>query len=214
MRNLEKDAIEMAARREAILREGFRLFSEESIESVKMTDVAKAAGIGIATLYRYYSTKPELVLAISVDQWSKVIEEEKRSLALFDPEDKTAAQCLTYFLDRYIHLFLKHKPLLRFNQNFNIYVIHEKLEAKQMESYIDQIESIKELYEIIYEKAQIDGTVKTDMSEEKMFSYILHVMLAVIVRYAQGLVYNGKTEDDMLEELELLKSSLLSQFVN
>lgn len=210
MRNLEKDAKEMAARREAILREGFRLFSEESIESVKMTDVAKAAGIGIATLYRYYSTKPELVLAINVDQWKKFTDTLEPPL---DTTDKTAAQCFSYYLDHFIQLFREFKPLLRFNQNFNSYVIHEKLGERQMEPYIKLIEMIQARCGIIYEKARTDGTVKMDMPEDKMFSYTIHVMMAVIVRYVQGLVYNAKTEETMLEELELLKTALLNQFV-
>ena len=210
MRNLEKDAKEMAARREAILREGFRLFSEESIESVKMTDVAKAAGIGIATLYRYYSTKPELVLAINVDQWKKFTDTLEPPL---DTTDKTAAQCFSYYLDHFIQLFREFKPLLRFNQNFNSYVLHEKLGERQMEPYIKLIEMIQARCGIIYEKARTDGTVKMDMPEDKMFSYTIHVMMAVIVRYAQGLVYNAKTEETMLEELELLKTALLNQFV-
>ena len=210
MRNLEKDAKEMAARREAILREGFRLFSEESIESVKMTDVAKAAGIGIATLYRYYSTKPELVLAINVDQWKKFTDTLEPPL---DTTDKTAAQCFSYYLDHFIQLFREFKPLLRFNQNFNSYVIHEKLGERQMEPYIKLIEMIQARCGIIYEKARTDGTVKMDMPEDKMFSYTIHVMMAVIVRYAHGLVYNAKTEETMLEELELLKTALLNQFV-
>lgn len=210
MRNLEKDAKEMAARREAILREGFRLFSEESIESVKMTDVAKAAGIGIATLYRYYSTKPELVLAINVDQWKKFTDTLEPPL---DTTDKTAAQCFSYYLDHFIQLFREFKPLLRFNQNFNSYVIHEKPGERQMEPYIKLIEMIQARCGVIYEKARTDGTVKMDMPEDKMFSYTIHVMMAVIVRYAQGLVYNAKTEETMLEELELLKTALLNQFV-
>ena len=73
MRNKEKDALQMAGRRERILKEGFRLFSENNIDKVPMNDVADAAGVGIATLYRYYLTKSELVLGISTDIWTKYV---------------------------------------------------------------------------------------------------------------------------------------------
>ena len=63
-RNTERDAIQMAEKQKKILETAFRVFSERTIESVTMTDIAKEAGVGIATLYRYYSTKPKLVLAI------------------------------------------------------------------------------------------------------------------------------------------------------
>ena len=53
-RNLEKDAIEMAAKNQRILESGFRIFAEKGIEKVTMNDIAEAAEIGIASLYRYY----------------------------------------------------------------------------------------------------------------------------------------------------------------
>ena len=49
-RNLEKDAIEMAAKNQRILENGFRIFAENTIEKVTMLDVAKAAGIAISSL--------------------------------------------------------------------------------------------------------------------------------------------------------------------
>ena len=55
MRNPEKDERMMAERRERMLSEGFRIFAEKGIEPVSMQEVAAACGLGIATLYRYYS---------------------------------------------------------------------------------------------------------------------------------------------------------------
>ena len=46
MRNAAKDEIEMTARRESMLKEGFRLFSEKGIEEVSMQEVADACGVG------------------------------------------------------------------------------------------------------------------------------------------------------------------------
>ena len=44
MRNAEKDAAEMAAKREKMLETWFRIFSEQVIEAVSMQDVANAKG--------------------------------------------------------------------------------------------------------------------------------------------------------------------------
>ncbi len=63
VRNLEKDEIEMAAKRERMLATGFQMFAEKSIEPVTMQDVATACGLGVATLYRYFSTKLIFVIA-------------------------------------------------------------------------------------------------------------------------------------------------------
>ena len=71
MRDAEKDAIEMSARRARFLEAGFRLMSARTIEAVKLSEIANEAGIGIATLYRYFKTKPALVIEIGTVLWKK-----------------------------------------------------------------------------------------------------------------------------------------------
>ena len=46
-----------------------------------------------------------------------------------------------------------------------------------------------------------------------MFATTSHIMLAVAVRYAQGLLYASKTEEDRTEEYELLKRMILREYV-
>ena len=71
MRDAEKDAIEMSARRVRLLEAGFRLMSARTIEAVKLSEIANEAGIGIATLYRYFKTKAALVIEIGTVLWNK-----------------------------------------------------------------------------------------------------------------------------------------------
>ena len=70
MRNKQKDAIQMEEKRQRILNAGFELFSTHPIESVTMPEVAEKSGVGRATLYRYYSSKTELVIAIGSWKWA------------------------------------------------------------------------------------------------------------------------------------------------
>ena len=60
----KQDALQKAETNRRILDAGFCIFSEMSIDKVSMANVANKAGIGIATLYRHYRTKPELVVAV------------------------------------------------------------------------------------------------------------------------------------------------------
>lgn len=96
MRNIAKDEIVMAAKREAMLDEGFRLFAEKGIEVVPMLDVAKACGIGVATLYRYYNTKLALVLAIGTREWEKYGKKALEFRNERNVDSMTAAQGLIY----------------------------------------------------------------------------------------------------------------------
>lgn len=52
------------ARRVRILRAASELGAREGLASVQMHDVAKEAGVAIATLYRYFPSKPHLFMAV------------------------------------------------------------------------------------------------------------------------------------------------------
>ncbi|WP_307781803.1 TetR/AcrR family transcriptional regulator [Streptomyces sp. MBT65] len=53
-----------AARRVRILRAASELGAREGLASVQMHDVAKEAGVAIATVYRYFPSKPYLFMAV------------------------------------------------------------------------------------------------------------------------------------------------------
>ena len=213
MHNAEKDALEMAERREKMLAAGFKLFSERGIDAVKMQEVAAESGIGIATIYRYYDNKLSFVLDIGTRKWEEYgayaakKREERRA------DEMTAAEELAFYFDFYIDLYQNHKDLLRFNQSFNSFVRHEGATAEQLRPYTDSIGRLAAFFRGVYEKGRRDGTIRTEQSEEKMFAATAHIMLAVAVRYAQGLLYSAEHEEDRTEEFQMLKRLLLREYV-
>ena len=210
-RNLKKDAIEMAAKKQRILENGFRIFSERTIEKVTMEEVAKAAGIGVATLYRYYKTKSALVLGISIWAWEMYIAENGKKPDVIRETNRTAAEEFELKLEAFLDLYRNHKDLLRFNQFFNIYLQSEAIPEDDKGQYMDMIHELSDQFEKTWQKGQQDGTLKTDMPAKKMFSAALHLMLAAVTRYAVGLAYTEETDAE--EELKLQKDMLLRQFV-
>ena len=210
-RNQEKDAIEMAAKNQRILEKGFAIFAEKGIDNVTMTDVAKAAGIGIASLYRYYSTKPELVLAIGTWAWKGYFEEQIMKTEEAEPSIKCAAESVDLFLESFLDLYRNHKDLLRFNHFFNVYVLSGTVPSEKIRSYNTLVGALEERFAGIYRRGQEDGTLRSDVSEEVMFSTMMHLMLSAVSRYAAGLVYfNRETNEE--EELKTQKQMLLSRF--
>ncbi len=212
MRNLEKDELEMAARREAMLREGFRLFAGKGIEAVTMQEVASACGVGIATLYRYYNTKLALVIDIAVRQWEDYAVEVRQKQAERGIDKMTAIERLDFYLQFYIDLYRSHSLMLCFNQNFNNYVRHEGATKEQLRPYLEAIGTFAGMFHSLYEQAKRDGTMRTELPEDKLFAATSHIMLAVAVRYAQGLVYSADVETDRTEEMLLLKRMLLREY--
>ncbi len=214
MRNKEKDAKLMEIRRAEFLETGFRLFSEKAIESVTLPQVAEAAGYGTATLYRYYDKKPGFVVAVAAWEWDRFAKEiwDSWESKGFD-QQKSAAVHFELYLDFFLELFRNHKDFLRFNQFFNVYIRSEKIALDALGPYQEMIGRMRDhFHTTVYLKAMQDHTIRTDEPEEKMFSKTIHIMLAVVTRYAVGLLYTPENGCDEEEELEFLKNVILEKY--
>ena len=182
----EKDKLQKEETRRKILEGGFRIFSQRPADSITMTAAAQEMGIGVATLYRYYRTKPELLLAISAWAWERHI---SGWIAASDPEN-TGAERFKTFLDSFIDLYENKKDLLRFNQYFNIYMQGRiPSGSTELSNYTFVMDQLSSRLQDIYVCGIRDGTLRSDLSYEMISAYTLDLMVAAITRYAVGTVY-------------------------
>lgn len=212
MRDKKKDAEMMAKKREDMLETAYGLFSERDINSVSMADIARITGYGNTTLHRYFKSKPVLVVAVATWKWANYFEDRTNDRIAADYEKMTALDQFGFYLDAFIDLFENHSDMLRFNQSFNIYVRAEQLDTQMLKPYQGMIDRLYCHFDGIYEKAKKDNTVRTDISEKKMFASTVHLMMAAVTRYAVGLVYEPKEDTSPREELELLKDMLMKEY--
>lgn len=122
-------------RRKAIINAAFQIFVEKKIEPVSMGEIAEAAGVGRATLFRYYPNKLELVIAVCAAKWKEYLDALDAKRPLTSIGDIPAIDRFTFTLDSYIEMYQHHKDLLQYNDNFNHYVTHEGVEEKQLEEF-------------------------------------------------------------------------------
>ena len=212
MKDPKLDHASMAERRESMLEAAYRLFTKRSITAVTLEEIAKEAGCGKKTLLRYYDSKPGLVIAVATLEWKRFLTENQKRRPTADFEGMTAAQIFEFYLDSFLNLYKNNRDLLRFNQFFNIYILSEEVEHGALNPYEEMIEGLKGPFHKMYEIAKRDHTIRTDISEEEMFLSTLHLMLAVVTRYAVGLVYQPKKGFDAEKELLIQKEALLSHY--
>ncbi len=211
-RGRKKNPAQTAATRNNLIEKSYELFSTNTIESVTMSEIAKASGYGEITLYRYFPTKPMLVIAAATWKWEQFQEGNRKRRESVNFEGMTAVEIFEFYLDSFLQLYKNNKDLLRFNQFFNVYVQSEHIEAETLQPYQKMIDRLKEQFHGMYLKAQQDKTLRTDEPEEKMFSKTLHLMLAVVTRYAVGLVYVPESGFDAMEELKFQKNVILKEY--
>ena len=66
----------MEKSKQRVLACSFKMFAEHGIESVTMPDLAKASDIDRSSIYRYFPTKADLVIAISSNVWENITTQE------------------------------------------------------------------------------------------------------------------------------------------
>ena len=180
---------------------------------MKLTEIAEKSGIGIATLYRYFGTKPDLVIEIGTKKWFEYFAAVEAEFKKRDGDKMTAAEELDFFLDCFIELYQNHKDVLRFNRNFDTYVKHEGCTAEQMRPYNEAVNLFAMKFHRLYQNGQKDGTLDIRFPEKKFFVNLLYIMLSVAGKYAEGLIYPVDDEPDKSEELYMLKHIILDAFV-
>lgn len=196
-------------REEHILRTAFSVFVENKIEGSTFNMIADEANVGVATLYRHYIDKIDLAIKVCGVYWHDFILSKLENRSLEEIANIPAIERLSYTLDMYIDLYTNHKDLLIYNDNFNHYIAHEHVEPERLVNYNISISAISERFHLMYEKAKIDKTMRTDYSEEYMLRVTLHTMMGACNHYAGGIVWGGNINHDYTKELQSLKDMIM-----
>jgi AcrR family transcriptional regulator len=72
--------------REAVLRAAKELFADEGLDA-QMPEVAKAAGVGVGTVYRHFPTKDDLITALVAERFDRLADKAREGLASEDAWD-------------------------------------------------------------------------------------------------------------------------------
>ena len=144
-------------------------------------------------------------------KWGAFFEENRKRRPTADFNEKTAADMFDFYLDSFLELFRNNRDLLRFNQFLNIYLRSGEVGPDTNMMYQKLLAPVSRFFHTMYEKGKVDHTIRTDTSEEELFSITIHLMLAVITRYAVGLVYEPEGFDAETE-LELQKEMLFEKY--
>jgi len=82
----EERALRADARRnrEKVLRAARRAFAKEGLDA-QMDDIAKAAGVGVGTVYRHFPRKEDLLRALANEKFSGLADAAREALEATDP---------------------------------------------------------------------------------------------------------------------------------
>ncbi|WP_214696666.1 MULTISPECIES: TetR/AcrR family transcriptional regulator [unclassified Exiguobacterium] len=142
-----------------IIQEAERLFLENGFEKVQMQDIADAAGIGVATLFRYFPKKDQLIVAAAVKNLQPTLERFEQ----FVNEEGNAYERLEIILNYFFEMQLKRTDHARFREAFESYASFVATPLPGIETYIDVQRRIMQTLEPLIEDGKRDGSFRPDI---------------------------------------------------
>jgi|WetSurMetagenome_2_1015567.scaffolds.fasta_scaffold181590_2 AcrR family transcriptional regulator len=175
----------------------YTLFAEKGIDTITMNEIAAQAEIGVASLYRYFSTKDDLSIECATYVWEK---EE----TLFGGTFRTADYALLTGYDQ-IQALLEIFPKMlrtqgkffRFIYYFDSYVKRQNVSPEHLSKYEMTIANIKTIVMNALAKGRRDGSVTFNINKNGSLvsatdSELYFTMMHSLFSLAQKLSLSGE----------------------
>ena len=207
----ERDELKNA-RIERILLSAFSLFSHNGIDAIAMTDIAKNAEIGVASLYRYFETKDEIAIRTAIWAWES---QKKMILPMLDDSgfyNKKGIEQLEEIFELFCKLYQNEPDFFRYIYFFDAYIVCQKISAERLLPYQKVIESVQKIIAEAIHKGIKDGSISSAYKkcEDELYYSLMHTLFSA----SQKLSLSGKMlkmdeENDGVQQLQLLGKVLL-----
>ena len=153
------------------------LFMDRSIPEVTIKDIAVAAQVGEATIYRYFGNKQNIVVHAAMRLQTIV------SGDFFKLENgKTGYEKLAIFYESYLEIFKKHPKFYKFLEEFDSYISENSSDV--MNPYESAIDQYKEVFMQAYALGVEDGSIKKQKDIEMFYFSTTHALLELCKKLA------------------------------
>ncbi|MBR1747576.1 MAG: TetR/AcrR family transcriptional regulator [Clostridia bacterium] len=175
------------------------LYLSRGIFTVTIKDVADEAGVGEATVYRYFSTKRNLVVAVGEKLATDV---RKKSV---DPiVEQTGYEKIRAFFMCFSDIYRSRPELYRFVSDFDVFVQEEEgdlgdYEKSVFDFFLD--------FSSAYKQGREDGTVREIENLDLYYLTTTHALLGLCKKLAAGRILSqdkyGAEEVETLVDIVL-----------
>lgn len=201
------------ARIDRILAAAFKLFSSAGIEPVAMTDIAKKAEIGVASLYRYFSTKDEIAIRTAIWTWEKQISEIYLSINNDEYTNGNGLFRLSIIFSLFKKLYISQPEFLRFIYFFDSYAVNSDIKQERMIEYENVIGKVQMIVADAIKLGLKDNSINKkyiDKTEDLYFT-LMHSFFSTAQKLTLSenlLAMNEKSKGS--DQLDLLSELLLN----
>ncbi len=188
-------------KREYIIDSAKKLFLSKSISEITIKDISAVSELGEATIYRYFSNKENLVIAVSLS-----IQQDILSVP-FTNEEKNGLEQIRDFFELFKNIFIEHKNYFKFIAEFDTIYLNN---IKNKE-YSLGLDVFYDLFMHAYELGLKDKSIK-EVKDIKLFYYTCTHSLLELCKKLSSTQSELKQDQEVskIDEIQYLISLFIS----
>ena len=190
------------------------LFLERGLEDVTMVDIAKAAHVGVATVYRHFSTKSRIAVEAATVLWERFNE---RILQLVESDQFLALnglERLRMLLDGYCEAYDSQAGFVSFLDEFDHKVLAGDMARSELARYGEKIDSFYMIFEDAYVLGRDDGSIAREVSFRPFYLALTHALMGVAQKLRRGEIIPSDDFSSGVEELRMIVDMALWSLVS
>ncbi|WP_417913199.1 TetR/AcrR family transcriptional regulator [Candidatus Electronema sp. TJ] len=184
--------------RTAIMEAAFTLFGERGYENTSISALAKAAGIGKGTIYSYFSSKSEILLAFCEDELDCLHLELQRTIPADAPLE-----------EKLLHVFMYEFRYVTKNKGFGRTLMRELIFPKELttEKSRQIEEQFIQFFVLMFTEAQERGQLRRDIDLTLTCGHFYALYLMALSAWHSGRL---PSEEDVRAALQVMFRQALS----
>ena len=188
-------------KRDYIIDSAKKLFLNKSISEITIKDISAVSDLGDATIYRYFSNKENLVVAVSLS-----IQQDILSVP-FTQDEKNGLEQIKNFFELFRNIFIEHKNYFKFIAEFDTLYLNNI----KNKDYSLGLDAFYDLFMRAYELGLKDKSIK-EVKDIKLYYYTCtHSLLELCKKLAS-------TDSELKQDKEVSKLDeiqyLISLFIS
>ncbi|MBR3268723.1 MAG: TetR/AcrR family transcriptional regulator [Oscillospiraceae bacterium] len=181
-----------------------KMFLKNGIDAVKMTDIADACGVGVATLYRYFGTKTSITIAAMTHLWSELKRMYEQVFETDTFRSQSGIKQLSDLMRMYLVLYDSHGDFMRLVGEFDLMLQSGDVPKEALRDYEQSIINFYPFLENAYLTGLKDGTVRDDIDFKLFYLTFGHSMLELCKKLLRGELLPSDDFSAAREELSML----------
>lgn len=162
---------EQEKRKLRIIMTSYKLFCADGIYSVTIEDIAKKSHVSTASVYRYFSTKTNLLLATQKILWEEVVDYMISHQGIKLNDSQSGLQQMSILLNAFQSMYEQHSGYVLFACDYKLYLVRQRVQLSDAE-HQEMLYPVKQVFSQVIMRGQEDGTITTVKDAETLFFVI------------------------------------------